>query len=236
MTQRIVVLNPKGGSGKTTVAINLAAYYAAAGCGTTLVDHDPQGSSLRWLKQRTADRPPIHGIAAYENNLRVTRSFMMRVPPGTHRVVVDTPAAVTPQQMPDLVRGADAIIIPVMPSDIDSHAALKCITDLLLVAKVRRSEQRIAVIANRARRNTRALATLMRFLETMRIPVVTTLRDSTNYLRAAEFGHGVHEMKSYLVREDVESWQPLIEWLESRIGGGGIADLAARAGSLKFAG
>ena len=76
----------------------------------------------------------------------------------------------------------------------------------------------------------------MRFLGTMRIPVVTTLRDSTNYVRAAEFGHGVHEMKSYLVREDVESWQPLIEWLECRVGGGDFAGLAAGAGRLKFAG
>ena len=236
MTRRIVVVNPKGGSGKTTVAINLAAYYAAAGSATALVDHDPQGSSSRWLKRRAADLPPIHGICAYERNARVTRSFLLRLPPGTDRVIVDTPAAVTAQEMPQLVRGADAIIVPVMPSDIDIHTASKCIADLLLVAKVRRSDHRIAVVANRTRRNTLVLATLLRFLDTLHIPVVTTLRDSQNYARAAQYGHGVHEMKSYRLREDVESWRPLIEWIETRFDDGTVTGLADRGSLLEAAG
>jgi chromosome partitioning protein len=216
MSRRIVVLNPKGGSGKTTVAINLAAYYASAGLSPTLMDFDPQASSTRWLKKRLQDQPPIHGIPAYEKNARVTRTFLLRVPAGTQRVVVDTPAAVVAQDMPELVKGADAILVPVLPSDIDIHAASKCISDLLLVAKVRRSEGRIGVVANRVRRNTVVFNTLMRFLATLQIPVVTTLRDSQNYVRAAELGYGIHEMKPYLVREDTESWQPLVDWLESR--------------------
>ena len=227
MTRRIVVLNPKGGSGKTTVAINLAAYYADAGRTTVLIDHDPQGSCSRWLKQRAVDLPRIHGIAAYEKNVRVTRTFLMRLPPGTERVIVDTPAAVTAQEMTELVRDADAIIVPVMPSDIDIHACSRCISDLLLVAKVRRSQQRIAVVANRTRRNTLVLTTLLRFLGTLQIPVVTTLRDSQSYVRAAESGHGLHEMKSYRVREDLATWQPLIQWLEARLGNGGVAALAS---------
>ena len=105
--------------------------------------------------------------------------------------------------MPELVRGADAILVPVLPSDIDIHACSKCISDLLLVAKVRRSENRIGVIANRTRRNTLVLGALLRFLGTMNVPIVTTLRDSQNYLRTAELGMGLHEMKSYLVREEL---------------------------------
>jgi chromosome partitioning protein len=216
VTRRIVVLNPKGGSGKTTVAINLAAYYASVGQSPTLMDFDPQGSSTRWLKKRLQDQPPIHGIAAYEKNARVTRTFLLRVPAGTQRVVVDTPAAVPAHDMPELVKGADAILVPVLPSDIDIHACSKCISDLLLVAKVRRNEGRIGVVANRVRRNTVVFNTLMRFLATLQIPVITTLRDSQNYVRAAELGYGIHEMKPYLVREDTDSWQPLIDWLESR--------------------
>jgi chromosome partitioning protein len=216
MTRKIVVLNPKGGSGKTTVAINLAAYYASAGLSPTLMDFDPQGSTTRWLKKRLQDQPPIHGIAAYEKNARVTRTFLLRVPAGTQRVVVDTPAAVPAHDMPELVKGADAILVPVLPSDIDIHACSKCISDLLLVAKVRRNESRIGVVANRVRRNTVVFNTLMRFLATLQIPVITTLRDSQNYVRAAELGYGIHEMKPYLVREDTDSWQPLIDWLESR--------------------
>ena len=220
MTQRIIVINPKGGSGKTTVATNLAAYYAAAGLNTVLMDYDPQGSSTRWLKKRGPALPPIHGITAYEKNARVTRSFQLMLPTGTDRVVIDTPAALSGQEMPELVRGADAIVVPVLPSDIDIHACSKCISDLLLVAKVRRSENRIGVIANRTRRNTLILSTLLRFLGTIGVPIVATLRDSQNYLRAAEQGQGLHEMKSYVVREELETWRPLIEWLDARVPGG----------------
>ncbi len=217
MTQRIVVINPKGGSGKTTVATNLAAYYATAGLSTVMMDYDPQGSTSRWLRKRGPGVPPIHGIAAFEKNTRVTRSFQLMLPTGTDRVVIDTPAALTAQEMPELVRSANAILVPVLPSDIDIHACSKCISDLLLVAKVRRSENRIGVIANRTRRNTLVLGTLLRFLGTLNIPVVATLRDSMNYLRAAEQGQGLHEMKSYLVREDLATWEPLIEWIDARV-------------------
>jgi chromosome partitioning protein len=213
---KVIVLNPKGGSGKTTVASNLAAYFAVKGYRPALMDYDPQGSSTRWLRKRLIDQPPIHGVAAYERNPRVTRSFLLRIPEGTERVVVDTPAAVTAQDMPELVRDADSILVPVLPSDIDIHAFSRCITDLLLVAKVRRSQNRIGVIANRVRRNTLAYQTLMKFLGTVQIPLVTTLRDSQNYVRAAEQGVGIHEMKAYAVREDLESWQPLVAWLDNR--------------------
>lgn len=231
MTRKIVVLNPKGGSGKTTVAINLAAYYAANGRLPVLMDYDPQGSSTRWLRKRSADQPGIHGIAAFERNSRVTRSFLLRTPAGADRIIVDTPAAVLPHELADLVRGADSILVPVLPSDIDIHACSRCISDLLLVAKVKRSEDRIGVIANRVRRNTVVFNTLMRFLDTLGIPVITTLRDSQNYLRAAEHGHGIHEMKAYLVREDVDSWAPLIDWLETR----GVAALATDVAPLEAA-
>lgn len=233
MTRKIVVLNPKGGSGKTTVATNLAAYYASAGFSTVLVDHDPQASSSRWLRKRVPHLAAIHGIHAFEKNPRVTRSFLMRLPVGTERVVVDTAAAVSAQDMPELVRDADAILVPVLPSDIDIHACSKCIADLLLVAKIKRREHRIGVIANRARRNTVVLQTLLRFLGSLEIPVVTTLRDSHNYLRAAELGHGLHDMKNYLVRDDVATWQPLVDWLESRFADGA---LAAPAAELEAAG
>jgi chromosome partitioning protein len=230
MTQRIIVINPKGGSGKTTVATNLAAYYAAAGLNTVMMDYDPQASTTRWLRKRGPPLPSIHGIAAFERNSRVTRSFQLMLPTGTDRVVIDTPAALTAQEMPELVRGADAILVPVLPSDIDIHACSKCISDLLLVAKVRRSDNRIGVVANRTRRNTLVLSTLLRFLATLNIPVITTLRDSQNYLRAAEQGQGLHEMKSYLVREELQTWQPLIEWLDARIPGA-----AAPTGGLEAA-
>ncbi len=216
--QRILVLNPKGGSGKTTIATNLASYFAISGDRPVLQDNDPQASSSRWLKKRKPDQPFIHGIAAFERNSRMTRAWQMRIPADAAHVIVDTPAAVPAQEMPDMTKNADAIIVPVLPSDIDIHACSKCIADLLLIAKVRRDEYRIGVVANRVKRNTMIYQSLMRFLETLRIPVIATLRDSQNYVRAAEQGVGVHEMKRHLVEQDLEDWQPMLAWLKAKEG------------------
>ena len=214
--QRILVLNPKGGSGKTTIATNLASYFASSGDRPLLSDNDSQGSSTRWLKKRKPEQAFIHGIAAFERNSRMTRAWQMRIPADATHVVVDTPAAVLAQEMPEMTRSADAIIIPVLPSDIDIHAFSKCIADLLLIAKVRREENRICVIANRVKRNTLVYQSLMRFLDTLRIPVVATLRDSQNYVRAAEQGVGLHEMKKQLVAQDLADWEPLLGWLRAK--------------------
>ena len=116
--------------------------------------------------------------------------------------------------MPELTRDANKIIVPVLPSDIDIHAASRCIADLLLVAKIKRAENRIGVIANRVRKNTLMFQALMRFLEKLEIPIVATIRDSQNYVRAAEQGVGIHEMKPYMVKEDMAQWETLLAWLE----------------------
>jgi chromosome partitioning protein len=216
--QRILVLNPKGGSGKTTIATNLASYFASQGDRPLLSDSDPQGSSTRWLKKRKPEQPFIHGVAAFERDTRMTRAWQMRIPPDAAHVVVDTPAAIPAQAMPEMTKNADAIIVPVLPSDIDIHACSKCIADLLLIAKVRRDENRIGVVANRVRRNTRIYQSLMRFLETLRIPVIATLRDSQNYVHAAEQGLGLHEMKHHVVEQDLGDWQPMLAWLKAKEG------------------
>jgi chromosome partitioning protein len=213
--QRIVVLNPKGGSGKTTIAINIASHYAQRGERLVMMDYDPQGSSAHWLSKRQDTQPHIALIAAFERDPRITRAFQLRIPQGTDRVVVDTPAALEANEIPDLIRGADKILVPVLPSDIDIHACSRCVQNLLLVAKVRRDENRLGIIANRVRRNTLIYQSLTRFLGTLSIPIVATLRDSQSYVRSAETGYGLAEMKAALVAEDWADWQPMFEWLES---------------------
>jgi chromosome partitioning protein len=213
--QRIVVLNPKGGSGKTTIAINLASYLASRGHTPVLMDFDPQGSSLRWVKKRKPTQPAIHVIAAFEKDARTTRAFQLRVPGEATHVIIDTPASLEAQHFPEMTRDADKVIVPVLPSDIDINACSACVRDLLLVAKIKRDENRLGVIANRIRRNTLTYQALIRFLQTLGVPIVATIRDSQNYVRAAEFGVGVHEMKSYVAQDDVEQWRPLTEWLET---------------------
>src|ERR1700732_815239 len=167
--QRIVVLNPKGGSGKTTIAINLASYLASRRHTPVLMDFDPQGSTLRWVRKRQPAQAPIHVIAAFEKDTRTTRAFQLRVPDLATHVVVDTPAGLEARQLAEMTRDADKIIVPVLPSDIDIHACSRCIRDLLLVAKIRREDERLGVLANRVRRNTLTYQSLIRFLHTLGI-------------------------------------------------------------------
>jgi chromosome partitioning protein len=100
-----------------------------------------------------------------------------------------------------------------MPSDIDIHATAKCIADLLLVAKIRRSERRIGIIANRVRSNTRVSQSLTRFLHSLDIPLIATLRDTQNYVRSAEIGMGVCEMPRWQVQQELPQWQQILSWL-----------------------
>lgn len=214
--RKLVVLNAKGGSGKTTLATNLAAWFASRGESTALMDFDPQGCSTRWLANRPTERPPIHGIAAFRIHQQATRSWQLRTPPGTRYLVVDTSAAIPAQRIAEYTREADALIIPVGATDIDTHAAAGFIADLLLVAKEDRRQGRIAVVANRVRSGTIAQRRLMRFLDTLEIPYLTMLRDSQVYAHAAQLGLGIHEFKPHQVRRDLEQWAPLLAWVERR--------------------
>lgn len=211
---RIVVLNPKGGCGKTTLATNLASYYAQRGPLPTLMDCDPQGSSIRWLEQRPKDAPPIHGIAAYKRNMQATMSWQLRVPLETDTLIIDSPAGLDHTALRQLTQDATSLLIPVMPSAIDIHATARFVRDLLLVAKVDRRLRNMAVVGNRIRRNTRSFVSLARFLDSLEIPVVATLRDAQVYVRAAEEGIGIHEMKPYRVRKDVAHFGRIIDWLD----------------------
>ena len=213
---KFVVLNSKGGCGKTTLSTSLAAYYAARGYKTALLDTDPQGSSLRWLANRGERGPPITGLSGCDRSGRVTKSFLMRVPPETERLIVDTPAAMDNLKLQDVTRGAHAIVIPVLPSDIDIHAASRCIADLLLTGRIENRRERVAVVANRVKKQAKMYETLRRFLHSLDIPFVATIRDTQNYIHAVERGLGVHELKDRNVKEDVHEWNALIEWLEKR--------------------
>jgi chromosome partitioning protein len=214
LVQRIVVLNPKGGCGKTTIATNLASHFALQGEHPVLMDYDVQGSSAHWVQKRRETQAHIHLISVFEREALATRTFEWRFPQGTGRVIVDTPAALEAQEMPELTRNADKILVPVLPSDMDIHACSRCVQNLLLVARVRRSDHRLGIIANRVRRNTLSSQSLIRFLGTLDIPIVATLRDSQNYVRAAQLGLGLEEMNPYHIAEELAQWQSLFNWLE----------------------
>jgi len=211
----VVVLNPKGGCGKSTLVTNIAACYAARGTPPTIMDFDPQGSAMAWLTRRPADKPAIHGIAAYKRSMHATRSWQLRVPEDTENLLVDSAAGINHDELRELTRDSSSILVPVLPSMMDTHAASRVIADLLLIAKINRNEQKLAVIANRTRKNTNSLAKLMRFLDSLGIPIIAVLRDTQNFVYAAEHGIGVHDMQPSRVRKDVEQLERIVTWLEN---------------------
>ena len=215
--RRILITNAKGGCGKSTLATNLASAYATKGYCTALFDHDEQRSSMRWLRQREAtELPIIHGVDASRNRVQnVTRSWQLRVPDNTERVIIDTPAGLKGSELIQQLTGVDDILIPVVPSPIDIHATADFIRDLLLIGKVRERHIRLGIIANRVRANTLSFRSLERFLKSLDIPVVARLRDTQNYTHAAEQGSGVHEIKSSSKKLDIPHWQALTDWLEA---------------------
>ncbi len=211
--QRITVINMKGGCGKTTIATNLASAFASLSGNTTLIDYDPQGSSTYWLNQRPANASAINGIAAYPTSRAVTRSWQLQLPTKTEYVVVDTPAGLKGLDLVDQISGTHTILIPVLPSSIDTHTTANFIRDLYLIAKVRPKKIRLCIVCNRVKSNTLALRTLEQFLNTMGIPVIAKLRETQNYNRASERGLGIHELGSKASPQDTVSWLQIVNWL-----------------------
>jgi len=211
---KIVVLNPKGGCGKTTVATNIAAYYARRGPSPTLVDFDSQGFSMRWLHKRPDNHPRIYGANAYQQAMQGRQTVQLQTRPDTENLIIDLPAALSADELQDVTYDADSILIPVLPSDIDVNCASRFIADLLLVAQIDRRDRQLAVVANRTRQNTKSYRMLLRFLNRLQIPVIAVLRDSQNFVHAAGQGIGICEMPAYKVRQDIPQIRSIVHWLD----------------------
>jgi chromosome partitioning protein len=209
---KIVVMNPKGGCGKTTLATNLAGWFALRGPPPTVVDCDPQGFSTRWVENRAPERPKVHGLATGP----LTAQSTIEVPADSSVVIIDLPAAITGEQLHAFVYLADSLLLPVTPSDIDVYSATRFIAELLLDAQLDRRDRRVGIVANRVRERTRSFAMLMRFLGSLRIPLIGALRDSQNFVQAAALGLAVCELPPHRVQEDVPSLDTIGAWLQRR--------------------
>ena len=204
-----MVLNAKGGCGKSTVATNLAVYFAREGRQVCIADYDPQRSSLDWVAQRPADLPAIAGVAAFDEGLR-------GVPRTTEVLVIDAPARVHGTELNELVRRAETIVVPVLPSSIDMKACSHFMSELLEIGKVARKQARLAVVANRVREHTLIYEELDQYLAKLKVPYLGCLREAQNYVRAYARGMGVAELPEYLAWPDWKQWKPIEEWLSSR--------------------
>lgn len=209
----ILVLNAKGGSGKTTLATNIAGFFADRGANVALADFDPQGSSLDWLAARPPERPAIRGIAAAEHGLRI--------PAATEVCVIDAPSRTHGDGLTSLVRRAHTVVVPVVPSPLDLRAAERFLEELFSLRAVERGDVKLATVANRAREGTHAASELGAYLDGIKLPAgrklpfLATVRASVNYLRAAERGLSIFEFAPMATLHDREAWVPLTRWLTS---------------------
>jgi chromosome partitioning protein len=203
-------MNAKGGCGKTTLATNIATWFADEGYKVALADFDPQGSSLDWLEARKEYEgiPEIQGIDASKGSASPDR--------GTEYLIMDAPAKVHGKEINSLLRRVQTLIVPVLPSPIDMRACSRFLDELLSSGRVSQKKTRIALIANRVWERTNIYKELEEYLGHLKLPVLTHLRESQNYIRSAEKGLGLFELAPSMVWPDLEQWDPIIEWLNSK--------------------
>ena len=201
----IVVANPKGGVGKSTLSSNIAGHLAQQGHNVMLGDIDRQQSSRLWLSLRPASLPAIQPWEVDEH-------FVAKPPKGVTHVVLDTPAGMHGKQLDAVMKIADKVIIPLQASVFDIYPTRDFIAKL---HKARRSDKvQLAVVGNRIKEHTKATEHLQEFLATLDVPVLTLLRDTQNYAHLAAHGLTLFDVAPAKVEKDLEQWAPLTDWLK----------------------
>ena len=222
-TNTTLIINSKGGSGKTTVTTNLASYFSSRQVPTTILDYDPQGSSLNWLSLRDRSGTRLYGAnAAPQRGARI-RSIEMHVPADTRQLLIDAPAGASSLLLQEMLSRANCIVIPVAPSAFDIYATANFVKDLLLVGRIRTRSIRLAVVANRVRSSAPVYRPLERFLGSLGLPFLTRISDSQVYVTAAETGFGIFEMEAPDASAEREEFMPIIDW----VGGERSPDMSA---------
>ncbi len=207
--RHIMVLNAKGGCGKSTLATNIASYFATQGAAVALADYDPQRSSRDWLERRPDSRAPIAAVAGFEDGLR-------KAPRNADILVIDAPARSHGAELTDLVKHAETIVVPVLPSTIDMQATTTFLEELRDQNKIANKQAKVAVVANRVRENTLIYDDLDEYLTKVRVPYIAALREAQNYVRAYTRGIGIFELPEYLAWPDWDEWEPLTAWLRTK--------------------
>lgn len=202
----VAVVNPKGGVGKTTLATNLAGYYAASAHRTMLGDFDRQQSARHWLTLRPAG---VVAIDSWDINGSIARP-----PRGVTHVVLDTPAQITGKRLSEVLRVADRIVVPLQPSMFDVMATRRFLDELEAGFGAGRSfADTVGIVGMRVDTRTRAADQLARFVDSVGLPVAGYLRDTQNYVHLAAHGLTVFDIPSQRVDKDRSTWEPLLRWL-----------------------
>ena len=201
----VVIANPKGGVGKSTLATNVAGYWASRGHAVMLGDVDRQQSARLWLGLRPEAARPI-------GTWDVQRDFIVRPPRGTTHVVLDTPAGLRGLQLKDALRLADRVLVPLQPSIFDIYATREFIDELLGARGARQAE--LALVGMRVDERTIAAEQLRQFTDGLGLPVLGLLRPTQNYVHLAARGLTLFDIAPGRVARDLEQWQDLCRWLD----------------------
>ncbi|HEY3430977.1 MAG TPA: ParA family protein [Rhodocyclaceae bacterium] len=201
-----LIANPKGGVGKSTLATNLAGYFARQGRKVMLGDIDRQQSSRAWLGLRSPALPPI---ASWE----IDEDKPARPPKETTHAVLDTPAGLHGKRLSQVLKVVDRVIVPLQPSIFDILATQQFLEALAEEKEIRKHQAYVAVVGMRVDARTRAAAQLERFLESQGLPVLTYLRDTQTYVQAAAHGLTIFDLSPSRAAQDQAQWQPLIDWV-----------------------
>ncbi|WP_414041899.1 AAA family ATPase [Acidithiobacillus sp. M4-SHS-6] len=209
---RTLVLNSKGGAGKTTVATNLASLLALHGS-VLLADLDPQQSSLYWSLRRSPRLPRLQVLADAERDFRDY--------PCCDYVVMDAPAGLKKKRLEDMLGEVEVLLVPIGPSVFDLDASRLFLKKLEEIKRYRKGKVRMGVIANRVDARTRGAQHLQSVLAEWNLPVVATLRDSQMYVRAAQSGAGIADLRSAENRRELPQWARILQFVRENGGGRG---------------
>ncbi|MEO8297599.1 MAG: ParA family protein [Burkholderiales bacterium] len=201
-----VIANPKGGVGKSTLAVNVAGYLARRGHRVALGDLDPQESASLWLSVRPPEVPRIQ-------TWPLQRGHFLPPPADTDRTVLDTPARMDEALFAELMQVADRVIVPLQASLFDISATRYFVLNMLQQRRFKRVD--VAVVATRVRDHTYAAQELRRFLQGLGVPVLTELRDTQNYVQLAAHGLSIWDVPPGRVLRDQAQWVPIMDWLDA---------------------
>ncbi len=200
----IVVANPKGGVGKSTLSSNIAGYFARQGHTVMLGDVDRQQSSRLWLQWRAATLPTIL-------SWDITEDHIARPPKGTTHIVLDTPAGLHGPGLDAVMKLADKVVVPLQASVFDIHATQGFLAEL--AERRKPGKLQLGVVANRVKDHTKATAHLHEFLQTLDVPLLGQLRDTQNYAHLAAHGLSLWDVPATKVEKDLAQWAPIVDWL-----------------------
>jgi chromosome partitioning protein len=206
----IVVANPKGGVGKSTIATNLAGYFAHVGHAVLLGDIDRQQSSRFWLSVRPEEARPIATWAVSEDHIA-------RPPKGVSHVILDTPAGLHGKTLQKVLDMADKVIIPLQASMFDIAATQDFLLCMEEEQQKRRGRIEIGMVGMRVDSRTRSADQLVHFVSQRQLPVLGYLRDTQNYVQLAAYGLTLWDVAPSRVQKDLQQWEPILEWVRTPV-------------------